>query len=802
MKKVGSRLTLKLFRDLWSHRWQFAAVAVMVALGVGIYIGSLMSYENLRASYALSYRRLQFADFWLEFSSAPREVVEEMRRWPGMRALEGRWAKEAAVDQPQKPVRRMVARLISLPGGHPPQVNQVRVQQGRYLSRSGRGEVLMAHSFAETHGYAVGDFITLEVDGVRHRLRIVGIVKTPEYILTVRNKEYLMPVPHIFGVLFITHQEAERLFRRSGEINELCAITEPQRRDSLMAKAYRRLKPYGAREPTPREEQPSNRLLQQDLEGFRKLADVFPVLFLLAAGLTIYSLLMRIVNAQRLQMGFLRAVGFGRGAILRHYCGFAVVIALVGGVLGILLGIAMAGYITSLYARMLHIPFLDLRPRLGVLLRGVLLGMAFTGAGGFMPAWSASRVSPAEAMREQYTAFARQPWLEKKWPFLGRLPYLGKIPFRNLFRSRRRTLSTLLGVASGVALILASMAFLDATEDTVRFYFDRVMLFDLEVFFIPHQSEDILSTIERMEGVVAAEPTFQVPVELERQGVHHSTLLWGVPRRPRLLGLTDWQGAPLPLTPGWLLMTQNLRRKLQVEAGDKVAVRYSFSKPEEPARMTLQATSPPLRQPLGSLVYVNIDTARKAFGRAMEVPARAITSALVKTKPGMEGEVEKRLTRLERAGGVLSAARTRKEVHEMLKFTYTFVGVMVFFGCTLTFGIVFNVMNINVLERLRELATLQSLGFTPRWVMLLLTLENLITVSLGIGAGLPLGYGLASYLFRLYSNELVEFRLVLFPRTYLLTAVSVLLSALLSQIPSLQTLSRLDLAKATKEVAG
>jgi putative ABC transport system permease protein len=138
----------------------------------------------------------------------------------------------------------------------------------------------------------------------------------------------------------------------------------------------------------------------------------------------------------------------------------------------------------------------------------------------------------------------------------------------------------------------------------------------------------------------------------------------------------------------------------------------------------------------------------------------------------------------------------------MMEFTYVFISVMLLFGVALAFAIVFNTLSINLIERTREIAALRTLGFAQLQIALMTTIENLLMGALGVLLGVPLGRLLCLWLVKTYQSETVTLQAVIYPRTYVLTVVGMLLLVVLAQLPSLRMMYHLDLAKATKERSG
>jgi putative ABC transport system permease protein len=139
----------------------------------------------------------------------------------------------------------------------------------------------------------------------------------------------------------------------------------------------------------------------------------------------------------------------------------------------------------------------------------------------------------------------------------------------------------------------------------------------------------------------------------------------------------------------------------------------------------------------------------------------------------------------------------------LMALSHRFINMMFLFGTALAFSITFNMVTVNVLERTSEVATMRTLG-VGRWrIFGMITVENLLTAAIGVVLGLPLGRLLVEAFFRAAQTEeqmeLLSMRVVVAPGTYIMAAVAVILVVLVSQVPALSHVNRLDLARATKE---
>lgn len=785
-----SRLHLKLLRDLRAAIWQFAAIGLVASLGVAVFQGSLIAYLNQSASYRLSYARMRFADVTVAMRRAPRSVVRSVARMPGVRAVEGRIVEDVVVQQDPWRRPRVVGRLITVPAGREPAVNRVRLLEGRPLSATPRREVLLEASFARANGYRPGDRIYPEFGGRRVAFRVVGIVASPEYIYPVPSKQALVPLPDTFGVMFVHQVQVESLLGLAGSINEVAVLAAPGRAEEVGRAIERRLRPWGAQEPVTRAEQPSNKLLQSDLKGFQPFIVIMPCLFLGTAGLAVSLVLARWVQAQRGQIGFLRASGYSARTVLLHYVEAGLLVGLAGGALGTLEGLALTSWMNALYEGLLHMPYVAREAHPAVALGAFALSLAVCAAGAFGPARQAASVPPAEAMR------GTLPPAGSLLP-RPRLPLMLALPARNVLRRPLRALGTALGVASATVLLVMAGSFMDSLDEMLRVFLHDITRYDLLVAFVPERSQSAVAYIATWAGVLRAEPSLDVAVIADHDGTTEETVLTGVARASRLRRLVTESGRPLSLLPGTLALARGSASRLGARPGSVLDVRYVQNTHAYHASAELRV-GPLVNQPVGSPLYVRLDELQRRFAAPLGLPPDAVSGALLATDPLRRTAIQRRLQRMEGVAMVQAREDLTGQIEDLTAVSRSIIWVMWLFGLAMAFAVVFAATDAALWERTRELATLRTLGFGMGRLAALVTTENLGVALAGTLGGMWAGTQLARAIMAMQQTEAFSMQLTVSVRTYLLAALGVLGVACVAQWPGLRRIGRLNLASATR----
>jgi putative ABC transport system permease protein len=384
----------------------------------------------------------------------------------------------------------------------------------------------------------------------------------------------------------------------------------------------------------------------------------------------------------------------------------------------------------------------------------------------------------------------RRTILETLVPPLARAPYLLRLPLRNLFRARRRTLYTALGVGSGVALVLVAASFLDSYDSMIKLQFDDIQKYDAKVTFTQPAPQSLTAEVTGYEGVARTEPMIEVPVALSAGGEEHVTLLQGLEADSRLYRTLTPDGKPVSTGDG-LLLTSALSKLLGVGEGDTVTVRPLLGAGE--AELTVETI---VQQPMGDVAFARLDTAQGLAG------GEGLASTLLVSFTGTPDEtLQERLLALPGAPTVEYTEEVEEYINELNQLFFVFVGIMLVFGAALGFAVIFNTITINTLERRRELATMRTIGSGVGRLGAMLTVENVLMGLLGVAIGLPLGYAISLYFASLYQNELFDMPTVIYLRTYGIATLGALLVLLLAEIPSIRFVRRLDLPAVVREMS-
>jgi len=787
-----STMRVKLRREILNAKVRFIAITFVVVIGTMIFVASSMSYRNLKTSYEYTYEKLNFADFRVKSESIPSYTVEKVRAVPGVTMVTPRVKDDVSLVMEDG--RHIVGRVTGIPVERPI-VDDLLVEEGRYFEKGDRNVCIAEAHFAKFYDIHPGDTLTYVREGVEIPIEIVGVAGNPEYLVLAGEKGDISPMlsASSMAIVWMPVSQVQWMADLPRQYNQvLFKVEDPSDMEPQIAAVEEIMKYTGIKEIVTQADHLGNQMLQMDLEGFKSFALFFPVLFLGIACFSIYILLSRLVYTQRPFIGVMRAMGYTRRQILAHYFSFAMIIGVLGAFFGVIGGYGLSYLITSIYAGTIGIPLVKISIFWSVLAQGVFLSMAFCAFAGLLPALKSARLDPVKAMRgEMQEHVFHRPLLERVFPPLSRVPLFLKVPFRNMFRNRRRTVFTIIGLVFSVMLVLVFLGTLDTARDALDRGFNLNNRFDMVAIVLGGHDAALISKIRSIDGVEDAEPTIGYNCKVRWDGDYAETVMMGLQPDTEMRLFHTADRREVKISERRVLMNQWFNKVKGLETGDRVVI-------ETPMREKEFIVGEFIEEPMGNLVYIARDEARELLGYG----TMSRGGFYVKVRPGMHEEVRKGLEKVPGLASIIDLEEIKREIDQYMNLMYIIIYVMLVFALIMAFTLTFNTITINILEREREIATIRTIG-TESWkISAMTTLENLILGLFSILPGFLLGIVVANYAMGLQQTDYFTMTLYISTRSYVLVAVGIIVILLICQVPSLRYVKSVDLAQATKERGG
>jgi len=783
-----SSLYRMLWRDAWHLRGQVLASALVIACGVATLLAMRSTYDSLLAAQNSYYADYRLADVFAQVKRAPLSVAEQARAIAGVSAVSARVVKSASIDVPglDDPA---TARIVGIPAQRRGMLNRLYLLSGRYAA-AGRGdEVIASAVFTSANALHVGDQIAAVLNGRRRQLKIVGTAMSPEFVYEVAPGS-LLPDNRRYGVLWMDADVLGYAFDMRGAFNDIALSLEPDASlAGVISDLDRLLERYGGLGAYGRDEHPSHRFVADELAEIQVSTSVIPTMFLVIASFLVYVTLARIITLQRPEIGLLKAFGYTDLRVGLHYLQFALLIGLLGLLLGIPAGVVLGRYFLAIYREYFHFPALSLTLPTGVIAATIAAALLAAATGALTSVRRSLALAPADAMKPPAPASYRPGWigrLSNSW----RLHPPARMMLRNLGRRPLRAVMTVVAVSSAVALMVVGRFSVDAVALMLDIQFDSTMRGDLTVLFNEPRPPAAALSAGRLDGVLRAEPFRTVPVWMRNGSRTKRVEIQGVSSSAELRRVLNRQLLPVTLPADGLVLSRKLAEILGATTGDKLAIEVI-----QGARLTTNLTVAAIvDEYIGLGAYID----SVALSRLLREDD-AVSGVYLRIDPQRRKALNAQLKRMPVVAGVTARDAVRASVEDAMDRSFLLVSaILTFFSCTIVLGIVYNTVRIALSERGHELASLRVLGFTEREVGLILLGEQAVLSALAIPVGLAIGYGLCAALVPAFDREAFRLPLVVSAGTMVLAASVTVVASVLCGLLVARRVRRLDLIEVLK----
>lgn len=783
-----STLNVKLFRDLWRLRAQSAAIALIIAAGIGMVIMSIGMMRSLDETRIAYYDRYRFADVFAPVSRAPEGLMEQVRAIPGVGVAESRLSAFATLDIPQvkEPVS---ARVHSVPIGGQPRLNNLALRSGRWVQPSRADEVMISEQFAKATRLHPGDVLATTIRGKRFRLTVVGTVLSPEYVYSIAPGQ-IFPDNSRFGVLWMGRDVLAAALDMDGAFNDLLVKLQygADQRDvirhlDLILSRYGGIASYG------REHHISDRFVVNELDELRVMTGFLPPVFLGVAVFLLNIMLARLVETEREAIGLLKAFGYRSRTVAAHYMSLALLLSLLGLALGAALGTWLGRGSAKMYQEFFVFPFLEFRSDMDVYAIAILAALGSVVVGSATAVRRAIGLTSADAMRPpvpQFYGGAVARWLTK----VRRLDEPTRIVLRDLARQPVRSGLAVLGIASALALYITSSSSIDNIEKMIDLAFGQAERQDLTVTFAEPRDRRALFELERIPGVLRVEPTRSIAARLrtgariERQGVS------GLEAGTDLSRVIDLDGNAVTPPDFGILVAASLAKKLAIGRGDMLDIQISEGRQ---ARMQLPIAGV-VESPIGSPAFLSLMTLNDLLD---EGPT--FSGAVLAVDANAEADIYARLKASPMVVGVSARDAMLNGIRDTISRSMGMVTLFISgFAMMLVFGVIYNAGRIMLSERARDLASLRVLGYRQNEVFYVLLGALAILTLVALPLGSAMGIALSRALMQSFSSDLFTIPFGMRAATIAKGWVVVLVASAITGLLIKWRVDRLDLVEVLK----
>ncbi|MFX0084370.1 MAG: FtsX-like permease family protein [Candidatus Hodarchaeota archaeon] len=814
------------FRDLKKRKIQVIAIILIIGLGTGIYTGLSSTTQWRWNAFNNSNDILRMFDLkitllpgsWIKQDDFSEIINNNLTHGNWIDALEYRLTFPTTVNASTSNQTILVnGRVIGInvtEGSDHLNVNKIHISNGRHIQPTEtRGNVcLLEHNFANYYDL-LSDSQSIKISG-GYELSFVGSALTPEFFMVI--EENLFMAQSSFCALFIPLETAQFILQQSiglsieiNFVNELLfSLTADADITVLKTEIEEQFDLYYPQinfNFIERKDYPSYKVQEEDIPGDQAMYYVFSFLILIIAAFGTYNLISRVVNSQRRQIGINMGLGVTPRKIAYRYLIFSLEIALGGIIVGYFFAIIFGNRLGAVIKEVIPYPVWEEWLVTDLFIQGTLLGIIIPFLASIVPIIQASRMEPINAIQTGAKLGTGKGFK----PLLARLKIPGsifiQIPFRNISRNLRRTISTFMGIALAICVLIAVFSFVDGAN----------FLLDSEEKILKGDSEeriDILLNnfyntslspvinITTHSKIEAAVPMIQVPVKIYgEQDSFSITLRCFDMSNPIWSPVTSNDLTVENLSSG-IIISKETARDLKVKLGDQIILEHPYR--ESSIHYSKRNTSFDIIGIQNSeirfwvfldIINIPIFNFTNFANSIMIIPREGVTETTIQTEffplPGYNG-----------IQSITKMVTVYEELIEMFKSIFDILQYIVL---VLALLIVYNTTSVNIDERTRELATMGAFGTPIRTSIRFLMIESLIMGILGTIFGF---FGLGPIVIEILQVRVTEamnevhLAAFLYPESFFLVLVIGIVIVTLIPLLSIRKLTSMDLPSALRVV--
>ena len=734
----------KLWRTAKVYKVQFISMILLIALGVGVFVGFNAEWVTIGEDTGSFFRDCGFADYRIidedGISSADVDRIRDIEGVSGVsRFLSVNADVKGSSDQ------------LALTVTESEHTSGFVLTEGEKYDRWDPEGFWLMDKYAELNGIRPGDELTVTFEDMEFTGTVRGLIESAEYLVCVRDESQVMPDFDTYGYVYASPAMLRKVVEQ--KIRE----EEPEIDDDVMSVAVKAAcdevfcqvnvnSSMGKQEMQTAVDKALGRSLmiltkdenvsyaesRGEMNEGRTMGAILPVLFLAIAILTMITTMNRITISEKTQIGTLKALGFRDRRIIRHYTSYAVIISVAGSALGVILGYVLCKMVMSQDGMMgtyfvmpdwtIHIPAWIWLIVLAIILLTILTG--------YLSVRDLLRGTAAETLRPYTPKHIRRLLLEGT-ALWRRMRFGTKWNLRDIFRHKARSAMSFIGTCGCMLMLVASFGMNETMDNFMDTFYDGTAVYATKVFLSSDtDNEDAAGLAGKLDGDYSASVSAKVGDKTVSVDVYNIThgLYRFIDEDSRIIALPE-KGA---------LICKRLAKKFNAKPGDIVTIEPYGT--DESYDILVSGINGSLTESI-SMSEEYADSIGLTGSEAYKI--NSVYTMTAKDQIG--------------TGSDITSVQSKQDIIDsfdsFMKIFYFFIIVLVAASMLLCLIVLYNLGIMSYMERYREMATLKVLGFRNKAIGRLLISQNLWIALAGTLLGIPAGIGALNYLMEMLAGE-------------------------------------------------
>ena len=737
-------LRRKLWRTAKVYKVQFISMILLIALGIGVFVGFNAEWVTIGKDTDAFFRDCGFADYRIiDEDGISSADVDKIRNIEGVTGVSRFLSVNADVKDSDDQLALTVTESEHTSG--------FVLMEGEEYDRWDAEGFWLMDKYAHQNGIKPGDTLTVSFEDMEFTGTVRGLIESAEYLICVRDESQLMPDFDTYGYVYATPAMLRKVIEQqireeepdidddvmSMAVKEVCDETFCQLNvNSSMSKQEIQKAVDDALDRSlmilTKDENISYAESRGEMNEGKTMGAVLPVLFLAIAILTMITTMNRITISEKTQIGTLKALGFRDRRIIRHYTSYAVVISVIGSVLGIIIGYLLCKMVMSQDGMMgtyfvmpdwtIHIPVW--------IWAIVMLIVAFTIFIGYLSVRDLLRGTAAETLRPYTPRHIRRLLLEGT-ALWNRMKFGTKWNLRDIFRHKSRSAMSFIGTFGCMLMLVASFGMNQTMDSFLDTFYDGTAAYSSKVFMSSDAgNSDALKLAEDLDGDYSASVSAKVGDKTLSVDVYNIT--------HDLYRFIDEDSNIIPLPEEGALICKRLAREFDAKPGDVVTVEPYGT--DESYDILISGINGSLTESIS----MNEKYA-KEIGLTGSEAYKINNVYTLKDKEAVG------------TGSNITSVQSKQDIIDsfdaFMEIFYFFIIVLIVASVLLCLIVLYNLGIMSYMERYREMATLKVLGFRNKAIGRLLISQNLWIAVAGTLLGIPAGIWALNYLMEMLAGE-------------------------------------------------
>lgn len=765
-------LKKKMIRDVLKNKSQFITILLMVMVGVMVYAGIEAYMDGMTDTANRFYTKNNLPDVNVIGTSFTKDDLNDIKSIDNVVDAERKLT--LTMNDAKENDKSYLVNVIEENN-----ISKFYVKDGTSFDKE-KGGVWLDYFYAKENNIKVGDKISFKYEKYVFNEKVNGLIYVPDHVYDVKDESQIMPNHKTYGFLYMSSNELEgfikdeaknKLSSKLGknlsdeEFNKLnptfnfednipynyVMVDVKTKKDVNKVKDEIEKRVENAKATISIEKTSSYAMYQGEIDEGAAYVGIFSGLFLFIAMLSVITTMTRIIKNQKLEIGTLKALGFSKYKITIHYVGYGFWVALLGALLGILLGRYFLG---SVFLN-IEMSFFEM-PEGRVFIKPLtyvasLLVVIITSIITFLTCYKELRKKPADSLRNELPSVNEKSLNITTKGIFKNMSFSSKWNLRDIIRNKFRTITGVIGIVGCCTLIVCALGMLNSMNNFIKIQFDDLYNFDYKLNLKENVKQSRIDELTNKYGNNTS-MTINIEIKYDNDDREANTLFVDDSNGYVRFANKDYKFKTLDRNDG-VYVTYKFSDKYNLKIGDKISWRVYGSKTYYKSKIVGYIRDPEVQGVTATRSYI------ESIGINYK-PDSIYTNKDLKNVKQING-----------VNVVQGIDELKTAIKSMLSMMREMIIIIILFAILLGVVIIYNMGILSYSEKEYQFATLKVLGFNSRKIKNIFTKQNSIICIISTIIGLPLGYFLTSYLFKVCLDENYDFGVYIKPITYVLAFI-------------------------------